>query len=371
MALTYSNDFFAGKRPWSLIKDEILTHYLPPYLKKVNNLNRRIVLVDGFAGPGRFDDGSYGSPYFMCKIASEIVPNNFLAVLVNKDKKHHSELTNLLQDYIKNKCGFTLHGTAQDLLKELSSIISDETLFIYLDQFGISGFCFNDLLPFLSRDKRNSTELLLNINVPIIHRLSCKRTHKASIVNSYRHTILTQTFGGDYWKDYLLGNDDPSQTQIFGLMEAYKQKLEEHLPHVEFCPIYEKGHDSTLKYFLIFASRHIDAAILLNDIMFKAYWKHIWNCEAQGTLFEDQGIEWILPRDYNLKLKEYIIDYLNRGKIDRKRLWCYFVKDHFMQFSASDFKKSVENLYKEKKINFIDVKGSIRLNDDSILYLNG
>jgi len=243
MSLSYSKDFFAGKRPWSLIKDEILKKYLPPYLKKVDKLNKQIVLIDGFAGPGVFQDGSFGSPYFMCNIARNIVPGRHLAILVNKDKSHHSQLTHLLNEYIKEKSAFTLNGTASDLLNEVSRIISNQTVFIYLDQFGISGFCFNDLLPFLSRDIRFSTELLLNINVPIIHRLSCKNTFSGSTKLNIGHKILSQTFGGDYWKDYLLDNTDTPQKQISNLMEAYRLRLVDYLPQVLYCPmirIFEK-----------------------------------------------------------------------------------------------------------------------------------
>lgn len=46
------------------LKDEIIKNYLPPYLKKVNKLNEDIILIDSFAGPGKFDDGEQGSPLY-------------------------------------------------------------------------------------------------------------------------------------------------------------------------------------------------------------------------------------------------------------------------------------------------------------------
>ena len=44
-----NDDFFEGKRPWSVIKDEILGAYMSPYIAKVNRLKRRILLIDGYA----------------------------------------------------------------------------------------------------------------------------------------------------------------------------------------------------------------------------------------------------------------------------------------------------------------------------------
>ena len=66
---TIEADFFRSKRSWSKIKDKVLSEYMPAYLGKVARLGREILLVDGRAGPGIFDDGSYGSPIIMCEAA--------------------------------------------------------------------------------------------------------------------------------------------------------------------------------------------------------------------------------------------------------------------------------------------------------------
>ncbi|MDD4972682.1 MAG: hypothetical protein PHT07_24900 [Paludibacter sp.] len=78
-----SADFFKVKNPWSKIKDQILEKYLPPYLNKISKLGNRIVIVDGFAGPGIFDDGSIGSPKMICDISKKHLGNNFIAILVD------------------------------------------------------------------------------------------------------------------------------------------------------------------------------------------------------------------------------------------------------------------------------------------------
>ena len=44
-----------------------------------------------------------GSPYFFCKYANEFAPNNYLAILVNQNKKHHNTLTSRLNEEIKKK----------------------------------------------------------------------------------------------------------------------------------------------------------------------------------------------------------------------------------------------------------------------------
>jgi three-Cys-motif partner protein len=78
MSIT-TDDFFAGKRPWSIIKDQVLEQYMPGYLAKVNRLRRPILLIDGYAGPGVFDDGKPGSPLIMCAAAEKIAKGNYAA----------------------------------------------------------------------------------------------------------------------------------------------------------------------------------------------------------------------------------------------------------------------------------------------------
>ena len=49
-----TQDFFKAKRPWSKYKDFILGYYLEPYIPKVATLKKPILIVDCFAGCGRF-----------------------------------------------------------------------------------------------------------------------------------------------------------------------------------------------------------------------------------------------------------------------------------------------------------------------------
>jgi len=90
--MTKESEFFKGKRPWSRIKDQILTNYLTPYISKVAKLNKRIVIVDAFAGSGKFDDESIGSPLIICNNAERIVPNKYLAIFLNSDKDSYQDV---------------------------------------------------------------------------------------------------------------------------------------------------------------------------------------------------------------------------------------------------------------------------------------
>jgi len=55
-----------------------------------------VVLFDGYAGPGVFEDNEPGSPLIMCQAAEKTTPGNYQAFFVNKRAKHHNKLESIL-----------------------------------------------------------------------------------------------------------------------------------------------------------------------------------------------------------------------------------------------------------------------------------
>lgn len=257
------------------------------------------------------------------------------------------------------------------MLTELNKIIEDQTLFIYLDPFGLKGTNFETLKEFLSRDStKYSTELLINLSVPSIIRLSCWRAYNDKGTNSYieaRHEIITKALGGDYWKSLILDTETPLIIKQQRIVDEYISRLKEFLPNVGYCQVSDR---KTLKYVIIFTSRHPDAQELMNDIMFKAYWEYIWKDFSTGTLFAEQDYQEMLPDSYYDNLEFNILEQLNDiGKIKRKDLWYQFTKDYFMQYHSNHFRKKISELHKLNKIDFDDTRGTGKLNDDSVLFM--
>ena len=101
----YDDNFFEGKRPWSHIKDEILFSYIPAYINKVKGLRRPIVLIDGYAGPGVFDDQQKGSPLVICSAAEKFAKGHYSAHFFNIKREFHEKLISVI-----NKAGWS-HST--------------------------------------------------------------------------------------------------------------------------------------------------------------------------------------------------------------------------------------------------------------------
>ncbi|MBA4318127.1 MAG: hypothetical protein C0412_06980 [Flavobacterium sp.] len=364
------NDFFTGKREWSKLKDEVLKKYLPPYLKKVNTLRKNIIIIDSFAGPGIYDDGEKGSPLFICEIANDCVPSNYLAILVNQNIEHHNSLIGTLKDTPYNY--LPINGSSEDLLTKMHDILQDQTLFIYLDPFGLKGTKFSTIQKYLSRSKHYSTELVINLSIPTILRLSCVKAFsekgETPEIKS-KHEVLMNALGGDYWKEFLLDDSLSTEVRINRLISEYCNKIRQYLPYVGFCPVYEKTEISKLKYCIIFASRHPDAQILMNDIMFRAYNKRIWQNYVDGTLFSDSSWEEGLPCDYREKIRENILNILKNGKFTRKELWLGIISREFMRYQGKDFNSEINYLINNKIIKCEGTDLSKRPNDSTILYL--
>ena len=70
--MSNTNEFFKEKKRWSIYKDKILGLYLKPYFQKIMLNPNKTIYIDGFAGKGKFEDGSEGSPLIVNKIIKEV-----------------------------------------------------------------------------------------------------------------------------------------------------------------------------------------------------------------------------------------------------------------------------------------------------------
>ena len=363
-----SDEFFEGKRPWSKIKDEVLEKYMTPYLAKVNTRGQPILLIDGYAGPGVFEDDELGSPLIMCDKAEERAKGNYHAIFINNKRKYHERLLKEIQQRGWSNSAEPRLGDTQLVLRDIHKMLRGQTVFLYLDPFGPTGCDFDLLSPFLNRNPSYSTELLLTMNMPGIHRLAARhvtedgRKDEESIREN--RLKLTRVFGGDYRKDILWQDSDAEKREV-QLIEAYQKKLAGYLPYTRSCPVRE-GTGKRIKYFIVFASHHRDALILLNDIMVNAYFAGMHQADLGGGLWEDT--DWREMRSTE-GLDRVILDTVTRYPGEsRKSIWFRVVDGHFMRYLKSEYLAMVKQLVEAKKLRYLSRTN--RLNEDSTLYPN-
>jgi len=362
-----SSKFFEEKRTWSKIKYQVLGSYLPAYIAKVKMKGKPILLIDAFAGPGVFDDGSAGSPLVICQAAEKQAPNKYHAVFVNRKKKHHTKLTSVITKAGWSKNVTTILGDGRELLKALPPKMSNCSTFLYIDPFGITGCEFNLIESILEQP---DTELMLTMSMPIVHRLAGRKAVEKNYSNNkylkMYHTKLTDVFGGEKWKEIMWQpNASPEEREI-KLIDYYCSKLRGKLPYVGRCPVREKS-GQRIKYFIVFAASHPDAMGLMNDNMINAYSSNMHQADYNGTLWQD--LNWREMRDTK-GLDQIILNTISKypGKT-RKEIWMAIVEEYFMEFLSSEYRPLVQSLFDKKYIESPTPKPTKRLNDNCELFI--
>jgi len=356
--------FFAGKRPWSRIKDRVLGSYLPPYLRKTQRLQRPIVVVDCFAGRGKFSDGTPGSPLIICQQIRQHAPERATAYFVNKRAEHHEALIRTLGGFIETGIAHPILGQGETFLSELTARLQDQTLLVYLDPFGIKGCSFTATKGLFQRNPSTSTEMLMTLSAPILHRLAAKNS--AHGITALFHAVLDAVLGEVAWRDIMYDPTLSAAHKEERVIAAYCNQLRKYTNHACACPVRD-GDDSRVKYYIVFASRHVHALLLMNDIMLNAYQEHTFAKERERLpLFENVLEDWrAIRRTEQEQLVSIVTTTVRQsGPINRATLWQQIVVQHFMQYREAEFRETVQTLVKAGTI-LPDQAG--RLNDASVL----
>ncbi len=219
--------------------------------------------------------------------------------------------------------------------------------------------------PFLTRNKSYSTEIVIMMHMPIAHRLAARNAVEEGradepLIQRY-HQTMNDIFGGDYWKPIMFAPDLSAEEREFQLIEAYRAKFAAHLPYTGYCPVRE-GEHKRIKYFIVFASRHPHAMLLMHDFMLKAYFQRMHDDAYADTLLAETNWSHMLSTD---GLREAILDEVNQHPgTTRKELWLKIVQNHFMRYRVSDFRDTVQQLVDTRMITCPTPRKTKRLNDD-------
>lgn len=139
------DDFFRAKRRWSQYKDLILEYYLEPYIPKVHKLRRPILIVDCFAGPGKFEDRKPGLPLIICAAIKKWRAKgvDVRGIFIENKQEHFRNLKYLLQVY--SDFAQPRLGSFETRLPELAELASRNTVFLYIDPYTVKSLLFGPM----------------------------------------------------------------------------------------------------------------------------------------------------------------------------------------------------------------------------------
>ena len=320
LAVDNTEEFFDKKRPWSRYKDLILDYYLDPYLAKVARLNRPILVVDCFAGPGTFLDGCEGSPLIIARhlsrMSSKSVP--VVGLAIEKSPK----LFRRLEANLVNFSG-VMHsrkGDFREHINEIQSLSRDHTTFLYVDPIKPGHLMFDDLAAIYEGTRQGrSVETLVNfLSTGFVRRAqglfpqafeghwlqealepdSVFPDELGSVDANHPQTLeCNRIAGSNNWQSIVFDNFLTQTQKIELVAKDYCEQLRKWFQWVISYPIREKHDDVQPKYHLTFGSRHIDAIELMNRAMVTARREFISDQFVSDHLFPNQPAEEIISQD--------------------------------------------------------------------------
>lgn len=368
--------FFNRKRHWSKRKDKILECYLPPYLSKIATQKVPVLIVDAFAGPGKFGDGEPGSPLIICQsIESALLKGISVpvsAMCIEPEKDLFSTLSGLLKRY---SFAEAKHGKFGDYVQEIEGKAKNHSVFLYVDPWTVEGLNWNrmdGIFQHLNISKM-SIEILMNFNAPSFVRrglaalkLTIPESNPeiedteeidAPIATPPSIERLNNVLGGDWWQNILKSSASfPEKVQrvINGVCEHLSERFREVCQHA----IKALPHHTVPKYYLIFGSRHPDALILMNNEMVKSRQTLAELAKPKDpTLFETRPADLVPDIE---SLPPIILKHAS-CPTERGLVILNVIRECFCQFAVKKIRGCIEDMLKNGTLK--SETGKVRINN--------
>jgi three-Cys-motif partner protein len=364
-------NFFQEKKSWSKYKDLILDYYLAPYLAKVSHLRRPILIVDCFAGPGRFDDGELGSPLIISNHLTKCAHNGIQVKGYFIEREE--ELFLRLKANIKENTFPTIarNGPFQDYIGELSELAKTHTVFVYVDPIKPSQLSFEDLNAVYEQlEKSNqSIETLINfLSFGFLRAIEGVKeyiVHAEEVQSDHPITLKWNNIaGGDYWYN-ILCSEISSEQKVESLAKGYSEALRRWFKYILSYPVRENYEDALPKYHLMFCSRHPDAVELINRAMVKARRDFVGVKFVKGMLFENQPKEEVVDEE---EIKTILLSILEKLEITTWKLLRFNATlAHPSMYTDSEFNRNIKILIQKQKIKS-NCKGT-KIEEDANVWL--
>lgn len=207
MATGAGDEYWDERRLPSVFKHDLLRRYLPIYSGKTGSRSegKAFVYLDGYAGRGRYEDGTPGSPEEIMRVAENQgrLGINHRLFFYEKDRRSFDVLAAVVGEYQQRGVGAS--ASREDTIRGLDDVLQAAAgvpLFLFLDPCGLG-------LPFLVLTRTLTgpraavwppTEVLLNFSLEAVRRIgglvTAAKSSEASLLR------LDESLGGDWWREY-------------------------------------------------------------------------------------------------------------------------------------------------------------------------
>ncbi|MGO4635032.1 three-Cys-motif partner protein TcmP [Streptomyces sp. 2RAF24] len=266
-----TSPFFVSKKAAAVLKHAILDKYVVPFASKVGKYARdgRVVYLDGYAGPGRYDDGTPGSPALILESAAAIADFRKLdCYFIEKNRKNFHSLSQLVAEAREHGlAAHALQGRAERHLDHVLEAAQGSPLFAFLDPFGL-GITFDALTQQIfgsRRASRQPTEVLLNFNANAVRRIG-------GLLSSNKNTpgkpatlrALDAACGGDWWQEEFLDSKDNAEA-VDRITEGFARRVGRAVGAGSWTVEVRNRANLQVAYNLVHFSRHRDGLWLFGE----------------------------------------------------------------------------------------------------------
>ena len=280
--------------PHTAAKHELLRHYLGAWFPILASSERRVIFLDGFAGPGIYSVGQPGSPIIALRtlLNHTAFPRytgcQFIFHFIEAHSARHDRLQIELQKLnpLPSNVKVTVHrGEFQSVIKGVSDSLTSHNrrlapTLAFIDPFGVSGVPMELIARFLDSPK---CELFLILMVDHLNRF-----------------LSTEQMKGG--RDSLFGTSDFSaiETAASGeriplLVDLYRQQLIDIAKFSYTLDFEMRRENGTVAYYVVYATRNITGVEKFKDAMWKvdpstgsSFSDRNWN---QGSLLTGSNVD--------------------------------------------------------------------------------
>ncbi len=260
--------------PHTKAKHEVLEYYLKAWVPILATTSKKIIYLDGFAGPGIYEKGEEGSPLIALRTAIEHVHRlRFKAeirfIFLEKDPERATMLRKVLKERFEQlPSGISYDVLDSQFAPTLSSILDEleekgaklAPTFAFLDPFGFSGLPMNLIGRMLNYDK---CEVLITFMSGFVNRFT----------DELREQALDELFAASDWRR-IREIGDPGARQRF-LIELYTRQLRDAGGATYVKSFEMVGKHNQPLYHLVYGTKHLKGLEHMKEAM--------WKVDRRGT----------------------------------------------------------------------------------------
>lgn len=357
------SDFHKSKKSAAVLKHAIIDQYATPFASKTGSTSDkgRVAFIDGYAGPGRYENGDEGSGAMLLRKAREMAsfPRQIECHFVESDPGIAERLREIGEIEGVGVTYTIDEGEISGHLPNLLKLAEGIPLFTYLDPCGLI-IPMDEVVSVFDRPSGQyapATEVLINLTAHL-RRFAGMLTSDTPIEASLKR--MDEVCGGDWWRAAWLekcsskaASEEEKMSAEEAVVEGYAARLRERCG----CGTWtiDVRPRATLKpvYYLVFATRHTDGMIAFGEsasLGLKAWRKHLAKADAEGTLdeayWEDQwkSQEQALDTQWIQLLSERLTTELRKGETFR-------IYDRLDEILGSDLLGVVRGTHLRQAVN--------------------